>query len=121
MTRKPSLKQVACHIHKKAIAALAAERAGGVKPGSTGYLPVFQGAVTALMESLDEEEVSALEAERESWTSKGHPEELKRKAAENNGQSYHRTSAETQYREMGMRPIIWEHHRNKAGDSLVQM
>ena len=52
---------------------------------------------------------------------KGQPDEVKWKAAENNGLSYHRTSAETQFREFGMRPITWEHHRNKAGDSLVQM
>jgi hypothetical protein len=48
-------------------------------------------------------------------------EEVKRKTVENNGLKFLCTSVEMQYREMGMRSIIWEGHKNKASDSLVQM
>jgi hypothetical protein len=115
------LKQVACKVYKNEIADIAVGLANGVKPGNPGYIPVFQAAVTELMERLGSEELAELEVEKESWKKEGPPEEVKRKMAENNGLKFLRTSVETQHREMGMRSIIWESHKNKAGDSLVQM
>ncbi|KIM34589.1 hypothetical protein M413DRAFT_413029, partial [Hebeloma cylindrosporum] len=121
MTRKPSLKQVACHVYKTQIAAIAATRANGARAGTTGYLPVFQGAVNSFIETLNPKQLAELETEKRNWEVKGHPDEMKQKAAENNGLTYLRTCAETQFREMGMRSITWECHKNKAGDTLVQM
>jgi hypothetical protein len=120
-TRKPSLNQVAMQVYKKEIAAVAATMSDGAKPGSTAYLPVFQGAVKAFMDTLTDAELVELEKKKEAWTIKGPPEEMRRKAAESKGLTVLRTWAETQFRDMGMRFIIWEHHKNKAGDNLVQM
>jgi len=119
--RKVSLKQVACHIFKAEIAAIAAERANGARPGTTGYLPVFQGAVETFMTNLTPDQKDILEAEHATWNSEGHPDAVKRKTVERNGRTYLRQTAEVLWREMGMKPLIWEYHVNKAGQKLFQL
>lgn len=119
--KKASLKQVACHIFKAEIAAIASARANGALPGTTAYLPVFQGALETFMANLTPEQRDILEAEHATWNSEGHPEEMKRKTAERNGRNYLRQSAEVLWREMGMRGLFWEYHVNKAGQKLFQL
>jgi hypothetical protein len=120
LTRKASIKQVACHVYKTEIAAIASRRANGAKPGTQQYMPIFQAAINEFMETLDEQALLALEHERAERMNAGQPIEIKRKTAERMGHSYLEKSAKSQYDEMGMRSIVWEFHENKAGTRLFQ-
>jgi hypothetical protein len=120
LTRKASIKQVACHVYKAEIAAIASRRANGAKPGTQQYMPIFQAAINEFMETLDEDALLALEHERADRMNAGQPIEIKRKTAERMGHSYLEKSAKSQYDEMGMRSIVWEFHENKAGTRLFQ-
>lgn len=119
--RNVSVKQVACHVYKQEIAAIADRRANGVKAGNPQYMPSFQAAVTEFMDGLDEDQVLGLEKEQAEWINKSHPVESQRKAAERNGRGFLQKSAEAQYKEMGMRSVVWEFHENKAGVKLFQL
>jgi hypothetical protein len=100
---------------------IAERRAKGGKPGGAAYLSGFQGAVTEFMEGLDEEKVSELEVKRTEWKNQCHPIDVQRKAVDRMGRSILQKAAESQYKEMGMRSIVWEFHENKAGTKLFQM
>jgi hypothetical protein len=121
LTRKASLKQVACHVYKTEIAAIASRRANGAKPGTLQYMPIFQAAVNEFMETLDEDALLALEHERADRMNSGQPIEIKRKTAERMGHSYLEKSAQVQYDEMGFRGVVWEFHENKAGTRLFSL
>lgn len=120
LTRNVSLEQVACRIYKEEIAAIASKRADGAKAGTAKYMGNFSGAVKEFMSGLDEEGLLALENERANWQINGQPTEVKRKTAERMGHSYLEKSAQVQYKEMGMRSIVFEFHENKAGTKLFQ-
>jgi hypothetical protein len=119
--RNVSLRQVVCHEYKDEIASIAKRRASGAKPGEKEYLGVFQGAVTEFITGLDEEEVFELENKRAEWVNNSQPVEHQRKTAERNGRSYLQKSAELQYKQMGMRSVVWEFHENKSGTKLFQL
>jgi hypothetical protein len=121
LTRKASLKQVACHVYKKEIAAIASRRANGARPGTQQYMPIFQAAINEFMETLDEDALVALENEWADRVIAGQPTEIKRKTAERMGQSYLDQSAKVQYNEMGRRLLVWEFHENKAGTRLFSL
>ena len=121
LTRKASLKQVACHIYKKEIAAIASRRANGARPGTQQYMPIFQAAINEFMETLDENAIVALENERADRMIAGQPTEIKRRTVERMGHSYLDKSAKVQYDEMGRRLIVWEFHENKAGTRLFSL
>lgn len=108
-----------CHVHKEEIAAIAGR--GGAKPGDQNYLSGYQGAVNEYMKGLDENRTMELELKRSEWINEGRPTEAQRKKADKNGHSFLRTSAELQYKDMGMRSVIWEFHKNSAGTRLFQM
>jgi hypothetical protein len=84
-------------------------------------MSTFQGAVTEFLSGLGEDQVLELGNERAKWMNETHPIDVQRKAAERMGRSYLQTSAETQYKEMGMRSVVWEFHENKAGVKLFQL
>jgi hypothetical protein len=121
MTRKASLKQVACHVYKQEIAAIASQRANGARPGTQEYMPIFQGAVNEFMATLDEEALVALENEHADRIIGGQPIEIKRKTVERLGHSYLEKSAHMQYNEMGRRLLFWDFHENKAGIRLFSV
>ena len=121
LTHKASLKQVACHIYKKEIAAIASRRANGARPGTQQYMPIFQAAINEFMETLDENAIVALENERADRMIAGQPTEIKRRTVERMGHSYLDKSAKVQYDEMGRRLIVWEFHENKAGTRLFSL
>jgi len=121
MTCKASLKQVACHVYKTEIAAIASRRANGARPGTQQYMPIFQAAITEFMATLDEDALLALETERANRISGGQPTEIKRKTVERMGHSYLEKSAKVQYDEMGRRLVVWSFHENKAGTRLFSL
>lgn len=121
MTRKASLKQVACHVYKAEIADIASRKANGAKPGSQKYMEVFQSAVNDFMETLDEEALMELEQERADRILGGQPTEIKWKTVERLGHTYLENAAHMQYREMGRRVITWDMHENKAGVRLFSL
>ena len=106
---------------KEEIAEIAIRNANGSKPGEQGYISTFQGSVTQFLKGLGEEELLDLDNERAKWITETHPVNVQRKTAERMGHSYLQTVAETQYKEMGMRSVIWEFHENKAGVKLFQL
>lgn len=108
-------------MYKEEIATIAGRRADGAMPGEQTYLPAFQGAVTEFMEGLDDEQISELESKRAEWINTGHPIEVQRKMADAMGRGFLQSSAETQYKEMGMRSVVWEFHENKSGTKLFQL
>jgi hypothetical protein len=110
---------VACHIHKDQIAVISG--ASGAKPGEQRYLSIFQGAVSQFMETLDEEKILHLEVKRAEWKKNSYPVDLQRKTAERSAHSSLQETAESQYKEMGMRSVVWEFHENKAGIKLFQL
>ncbi|KAF8162562.1 hypothetical protein B0H34DRAFT_794366 [Crassisporium funariophilum] len=118
MTRKASLKQVACHVYKQEIAAIASRKANSAKPGSQQYMPIFQAAVNEFMETLDDEALVALEQERANRIIEGQPVDVKRKTVERLGHTYLEKSAHMQYNEMGRRLLFWDFHENRAGVRL---
>lgn len=73
------------------------------------------------METLDEDKMFQLENERAEWLTTGYPVEQQRKTADRLARSSLQTTAERQYREMGMRSVVWEFHENKAGTKLFQL
>ena len=83
-------------------------------------MTAYQGALNEFMEGLDDEQVLELDREREKWVNEAHPVEVQRKTADKMGRNFLRMSAERQYREMGMRSIVWEFHENRAGTKLFQ-
>jgi len=121
LTRTASLKQVACHVYKAEIAAIASRRANGARPGTQQYLPIFQAAVNEFMATLDQDALAALENERVERMESGQPTEIKRRTAERMGHSYIEKVCQVLYKEMGARPLIWEFHENKAGVKLFQV
>jgi hypothetical protein len=121
LTRNVSLNQVACHHYKEEIAAIASVKSNGAKPGTPQYMKVFQGAVTDFMDGLDEDGRLTLENQRAEWINKGHPPEVKRKAAERMGHTFLERMAKTLFNEMGFRGVFWEFHENKAGQKLFQL
>ena len=84
-------------------------------------MSTFQAAITDFMSRLDEEQCSALEVERLAWQKKGQPPEVQRRTAERLAHTYFEKSAQVQYNDMGMRSIVLETHRNKAGMKLFQL
>jgi hypothetical protein len=116
-----SIRQVACHIYKEEIAAIAGAKANGAKPGEQTYMSGFQGAVTSFLETLDEEKMFSLEEKQSEWKKKGYPIDYQRKTAEMSAHSRLQESAESQYKELGMRSVVWEFHENKAGTKLFQL
>ena len=116
-----SIRQVACHVYKDDIAEIAERRANGAKPGEQDYLSAYQGAVTEFMGTLNEDERLELETKRAEWMNESHPIDLQRKTAERMARSSLQASAESHYKEMGMRSVVWEFHENKAGIKLFQL
>lgn len=116
-----TVRQVACHVYKNDIAEITRRRANGANPGDTTYLPAFQGAVSELLEGLEEGDLFDLEVKRAEWLNECHPIDVQRKNADKMGRGYIQTSAESQYKEMGMRSVVWEFHENKAGVKLFQL
>jgi hypothetical protein len=116
-----TVRQVACHIYKEEIAVIAGERANGAMPGEKAYMAGFQASVNEFMEGLDEEQILDLEFKRAEWGNKSYPIDLQRKTAERSAHSCLQESAKSQYKEMGMRSVVWEFHQNKAGTKLFQL
>lgn len=114
-------RQVASHIYKEEIAEIARRISNGSKPGEINYLSAYQGAVSELIKGLDEEQVSKLDKRRAEWINESFPIDVQRKTADRMGSVFLRKSAETQYKEMGMRSIVWEFHENKVGSKLFQV
>jgi hypothetical protein len=81
----------------------------------------FQGSVTAFLDTLNEDQRMDLEVKRAEWKNASYPIDLQRKTAERLALSSLLESAESQYKEMGMRSVVWEFHENKAGVKLFQM
>ena len=84
-------------------------------------MSAFQGSVSAFMEKLDDDKVLELEEKRAEWLNKSFPIEVQRKTAERSAHAHLQESAESQYKEMGMRSVVWEFHENKAGAKLYQL
>jgi len=120
-TRNVSLRQVACHIYKREICAIASKRANGAEAGTPEFMSACQAAITEFMSGLDEERRSALEVERLEWQKRGQPPEVQRRMAERLAHTYFEKSVQVQYNDMGMRNIVLESHRNKAGMKLFQL
>jgi len=81
----------------------------------------FQGSVNEFMNGLDEDQLMELEQKRAEWMKKSYPIDLQRKTAERLAHSSIQESAVSQYKEMGMRSVVWEFHENKAGTKLFQL
>jgi hypothetical protein len=73
------------------------------------------------MKGLNDDEVLDLDAERKEWIKECHPIDVQRKAADKMGLLTLRKSAASQYKEMGMRSVVWEFHENRAGTKLFQL
>jgi hypothetical protein len=116
-----TIRQVACHVYKQEIAAIAGERANGEKPGGQTYMAGFQGSVNEFMNGLDEDQLMELEQKRAEWMKKSYPIDLQQKTAERLAHSSIQESAVSQYKEMGMRSVVWEFHENRAGTKLFQL
>jgi hypothetical protein len=116
-----SLRQVACHLYKNEIAVIAGERANGAKAGGEIYLSAFQGAVNTFMDKLDEDQLVSLEVKRAEWMNAEYPIDYQRKNADRSAHKTLLESAENQYKEMGMRSVVWEFHENKEGVKLFQL
>ena len=100
---------------------IAGRKSNGAKPGDQSYMRTFQVAVTEFMEGLNENQVLELEIKRAEWINISPPAEVQRKTAEKRSRSFLKSSAETQYREMGMRSVVWEFHVNPYGQKLFQL
>lgn len=119
--RKFTVRHVACHVYKDQIAEIAGERSNGAKPGEQSYMSAYQGSVNAFMEKLNEDQILELEVKRAEWMNNSYPIDLQRKTAERLARITLERSAESQYKEMGMRSVVWEFHENKAGTKLFQL
>ena len=109
-----TVRQVASHKYKNEIAEIAERRANGAKAGERSYLSVYQGAVTEFMNSgLDEKQALELDRERAKWIDESFPVEVQRKKADKTGNIFLKNSAESQYKEMGMRLISGSSMRTK--------
>jgi hypothetical protein len=108
-------------MYKQEISAIASKRANGAEAGTPEFMSTFQAAVTDFMSGLDEERRSALEVERLKWQTRGQPPDVQRRTAERLAHTYFEKSAQVQYNNMGMRSIVLETHRNKAGMKLFQV
>jgi len=84
-------------------------------------MSAYQGSVNAFMEKLDEDQILELEVKRAEWMNNSYPIDLQRKTAERLARITLERSAESQYKEMGMRSVVWEFHENKAGTKLFQL
>jgi hypothetical protein len=84
-------------------------------------MSAFQGGLTEFMEKLKPDDILELEEKRTEWMNESHPIEMQRKTTETRARHSLQASAEAQYREMGMRSVIWEFHENKAGTKLFQL
>jgi hypothetical protein len=84
-------------------------------------LSAYQGALSEFMKGLNDDQILELDKERTEWITESHPIEVQRKTADRMGQSFLQTSAEKQYKEMGMRSVVWEFHENRAGTKLFQL
>ena len=84
-------------------------------------MATFQGSVNQFMGKLDEDQILELELKWAEWMNKSYPIDLQQKTAERLAHSCLRESAESQYKEMGMRSVVWEFHENKTGTKLFQM
>lgn len=72
------------------------------------------------MEKLNEDQILELERQRVEWMNQSYPIDIQRRTADKLGVVL-QESAESQYKEMGMRSVVWEFHQNKAGMKLYQM
>ena len=70
---------------------------------------------------LDEKQASELDRERAKWIDESFPVEVQRKKADKTGNIFLKNSAESQYKEMGMRSVVWEFHENQVGQKLFQV
>ena len=84
-------------------------------------MSVFQGSVTELLANLDEDEILQLHATRDKWIKEGNPIELRRKTAEKKAHHSIQQLAKSDYKEMGMRMVVWEFHENTTGMKLFQL
>lgn len=116
-----TVRQVACQVYKKEIAEIAGKTTNGAKPGDQAFMSAFQGSVTELLASLDGDEILELQATRDEWMKEGNPIELRRKIAEKKAHSSIQKLAESDYKEMGMRMVVWEFHENTSGMKLFQL
>ena len=81
----------------------------------------FQGSVTEFMESLEDPQISKLEKIKSEWNNESHPVEIQRKTADRTARSTLQASAESLFKDMGLRILVWEFHENQAGTKLFQM
>ena len=117
-----TVRQVTSHKYKDEIAEIAERRANRAKAGEQSYLSVYQGAVTEFMNSgLDEKQASELDRERAKWIDESFPVEVQRMKADKTGNIFLKNSAKSQYKEMGMRSVVWEFHENQVGQKLFQV
>jgi hypothetical protein len=116
-----TVRQVACQIYKQEIAAIAGKTANGAKPGEQAFMSAFQGSVTELLANLDGDQKLELEKTREEWTKEGYPIDVRRKTAEKKAHRSIQQVADSHYKDMGMRMVVWEFHENTAGMKLFQL
>jgi hypothetical protein len=99
-------------VHKEEIAALVAKRARGAKAGDQTYMSSFQGSVTEFMESLEDPQISELKKIKSEWNNESHPVDFQRKTADRIARSTLQASAESLFKDMGLRVLVWEFHKN---------
>ena len=96
-------------------------RADGANPGDQAYISAFQASLSVFLDDLDEEKILELEQKRAKWEKESHPVEVQRKRATRLARNTLQASAESQYKEMGMRSVVWEFHENNDGAMLFQL
>jgi hypothetical protein len=81
----------------------------------------FQGSVTEFMENLEDPQISELKKIQSEWNNESYPVEVQRKTADRIARSTLKASAESLFKDMGLRVLTWEFHENQAGTKLFQM
>jgi hypothetical protein len=71
--------------------------------------------------NLDRDEILELEKTRDEWIKEGYPIDIRRKTAENKVHHSIQHVADSHYKDMVMRMVVWKFHKNIAGMKLFQL
>lgn len=90
----------------------------GARSGSRTHFSKYIRALGSFKSKMSRADLAAAEEERKVWQGQGVPEEVKRTHAVKHTRNVLQDAAHAQFKELGLRSLVWECHENNEGAKL---
>lgn len=112
------MNQVISCKYKAEINLIAAEMSNGARSGSRTHFGKYVKALGIFKSKMSKVDLDEAEKERKVWQEQGLPENVKRTNAMKHTRNVMKGTAETEFKELGVRKLTWEYHEDLEGGKL---